>query len=110
MSEQENEALNFFYESCVELMKENSEANPWEICAQANVLPILKGINSEVQIEVESLLEKAKTADPQRKAMYESMKDKVVLTNLLHERREDGRTSLEALTEKEGIIRADFTE
>ncbi|KAE9548249.1 hypothetical protein FO519_008542 [Halicephalobus sp. NKZ332] len=109
MSEQENEALTFFYESCVELMKENSETNPWEICAQAYVLPFLKGINREVEKEVETLLEKAKTADAQRKEMYESMKDKVVLTNLLHEKNGDGKSFLETLTEKEGIISADFT-
>ena len=110
MSEQENEALTFFYESCIELMQENSEANPWEICAQAIVLPVLKGSNREVEAEVKVLLEKAKKADPQRKEMYQSMKDKVFLTNLLHEKTEDGKTFLEALIEKEGIVYVEFTE
>jgi len=110
MSEQENEALTFFYESCIELMQENSEANPWEICAQAIVLPVLKGSNREVEAEVKVLLEKAKKADPQRKEMYQSMKDKVFLTNLLHEKTEDGKTFLEALTEKEGIVCVEFTD
>lgn len=109
MSESVKECLNFFLESCVELMKENSESNPWEIYAQATVLPLIKGISSEVEQQVKDLLEKAKKSDPQRIQMYESMKDKIVLINILHEIPID-ETILEMLIKKDGILDIEFIE
>lgn len=110
MSESVKECLNFFLESCMELMKENSESNPWEICAQATVLPLIKGIDSETEQQVINLLDKAKKSDPQRTQMYESMKDKIILVNLLHEKSNDDETVLETLIKKDGILDVEFNE
>uniref|UniRef100_A0AC34GUE7 Geranylgeranyl transferase type-2 subunit alpha n=1 Tax=Panagrolaimus sp. ES5 TaxID=591445 RepID=A0AC34GUE7_9BILA len=111
MSPEVEECLKTFYKICQELMRDNEESNPWEICLSAFVLPLISGINNETEIEVKYFLEKAKTCDPQRKEMYDATANQIILTNLLQQKIDDGKnTVLEKLFEKEGKLCLEFND
>uniref|UniRef100_A0A914Z7U5 Uncharacterized protein n=1 Tax=Panagrolaimus superbus TaxID=310955 RepID=A0A914Z7U5_9BILA len=110
MSPEVNECLETFYGICQELMKDNEETNPWEICLSAFVLPLLSGINDETENEVKNLLEKLKKCDSQRKEMYDATASKIILTNFLHQKVNNESTVLEKLFEKEGKLCLEFND
>uniref|UniRef100_A0A7E4VY68 Geranylgeranyl transferase type-2 subunit alpha n=1 Tax=Panagrellus redivivus TaxID=6233 RepID=A0A7E4VY68_PANRE len=85
MSDLVKDALQFFLETCNELMKENDESNPWEICAYAHLLPFVNGTSDETEEIVNEYVAKAKKADPQRTEMYDTMLDRVHLINGLNQ-------------------------
>uniref|UniRef100_A0A914QHX1 Uncharacterized protein n=1 Tax=Panagrolaimus davidi TaxID=227884 RepID=A0A914QHX1_9BILA len=109
MSPEVKECLKTLFEVCQELMKENNETNPWEISLSAFILPIISGINDEIENEVKDLLEKVKRCDPQRREMYESTENKIVLTNVLNQKIGE-QTVLETLFLKDGKFCLEFND
>lgn len=111
MSPEVHDCLQNFLDVCRELMKDNNKTNPWEICAAAYVLPIIFGVNDKIEKEVLELLDMVNVCDPQRKEMYNSWADKIILTNFLHQKLPGKNgTVLEALLEKEGNVCFQFNE
>uniref|UniRef100_A0AC35G7X8 Geranylgeranyl transferase type-2 subunit alpha n=1 Tax=Panagrolaimus sp. PS1159 TaxID=55785 RepID=A0AC35G7X8_9BILA len=85
MSPEVKECLKTLFEICQELMKENNETNPWEISLSAFILPIISGINDEIENEVKDLLEKVKRCDPQRREIYTCLRPLAGLIRLYTE-------------------------